>query len=71
MEGDLVEAGVVLEGVRVVDAFDRKIVLAAVHGIGGRSSQLLVGTCEVRESPEQAAVLAVLDATNRWYLQQH
>ena len=70
LERDLVEAGVVLEGVRVVDAFDRKIVLAAVHGVGGRSSQLLVGTCEVRESPEQAAVLAVLDATNRWYLQQ-
>jgi hypothetical protein len=70
LERDLEEAGVVLEGVRVVDAFDRKIVLAAVHGVGGRSSQLLVGTCEVRESPEQAAVLAVLDATNRWYLQQ-
>jgi hypothetical protein len=70
LERDLEEAGVVLEGVRVVDAFDRKIVLAAVHGVGSRSSQLLVGTCEVRESPEQAAVLAVLDATNRWYLQQ-
>lgn len=70
LERDLEDAGVVLEGVRVVDAFDRKIVLAAVHGVGGRSSQLLVGTCEVKESPEQAAVLAVLDATNRWYLQQ-
>jgi len=70
MEQELVDAGVVLEGVRVVDAFDRRIVLAAVHGVGGRSSQLLVGTCEVRESAEQAAVLAVLDATNRWYLMQ-
>lgn len=70
LERDLEEAGVVLEGVRVVDAFDRKIVLAAVHGVGGRSSQLLVGTCEVKESQETAAVLAVLDATNRWYLQQ-
>jgi hypothetical protein len=70
MELELVDAGVVLEGVRVVDAFDRRIVLAAVHGVGGRSSQLLVGTCEVRESAEQAAVLAVLDATNRWYLMQ-
>jgi len=70
LERELEDGGVVLEGVRVVDAFDRKIVLAAVHGVGGRSSQLLVGTCEVRESPEQAAVLAVLDATNRWYLQQ-
>lgn len=70
LERDLEDAGVVLEGVRIVDAFDRKIVLAAVHGVGGRSSQLLVGTCEVKESAEQAAVLAVLDATNRWYLQQ-
>jgi hypothetical protein len=70
MEQELVDAGVVLEGVRVVDAFDRRIVLAAVHGVGGRSSQLLVGTCEIRESAEQAAVLAVLDATNRWYLMQ-
>lgn len=70
MELELVEAGVVLEGVRVVDAFDRRIVMAAVHGVGGRSSQLLVGTCEIRESAEQAAVLAVLDATNRWYLLQ-
>jgi len=39
-------------------------------GGGGRNSQLLVGTAEVRESAEQAAVLAVLDATNRWYLLQ-
>ena len=70
MERELEESGVVLEGVRVVEAFDRKIVLAAVQGVSGRNSQLLVGTCEVKESAEQAAVLAVLDATNRWYLQQ-
>ena len=50
MEQELVDAGVVLEGVRVVDAFDRKICLAAVHGVGGRNSQLLVGTCEVGRS---------------------
>lgn len=70
MEEELVDAGVVLEGVRVVEAFDRKICLAAVHGVGGRSSYFLVGTCEVREGAEQAAVLAVLDATNRWFLMQ-
>jgi len=71
IEKDLVDSGVVLEGVRVVEAFDRKLVLAGVHGVGGRTSQLLVGTCEVKESPEQSAVLAVLDATNRWFLLQH
>jgi len=27
---------------------------------------MLTGTAEVRDSPEQAGVLAVLDATNRW-----
>ena len=70
IEQGLVDSGVVLEGVRVVEAFDRKLVLAGVHGVGGRSSQMLVGTCEMKESPEQAAVLAVLDATNRWYLLQ-
>ncbi|MEK6769946.1 MAG: hypothetical protein AABY85_13305 [Gemmatimonadota bacterium] len=70
MERELEEAGLVLEGVRVVDAFDRQIVLAGLHGVGGRVSQFLVGTCEVKQSAEQAAVLAVLDATNRWFLQQ-
>jgi hypothetical protein len=71
IEKGLVDSGVVLEGVRVVEAFDRKLVLAGVHGVEARTSQMLVGTCEIKENPEQAAVLAVLDATNRWYLLQH
>jgi len=33
-----------------------------------RETVLLTGTCEVKESPETACVLAVLDATNRWLL---
>lgn len=57
---------VALEGAQIVDAFDRKFVLVAVHGLGGREAQLLTGTCEIRESPERSSVLAVLDATNRW-----
>lgn len=55
-----------LEGVRVLSAFDREFVLAAVMARQGRESVLLTGVCEVRESAETAAVLAVLDATNRW-----
>lgn len=55
-----------LEGATVIDAFDRKFVMVAVHGLGGREAQLLTGTCEIREAPERSAVLAVLDATNRW-----
>jgi len=57
---------IALEGTQLIEAFDRKFVLAAVHGLGGREAQLLTGTCEIRESPERSAVLAVLDATNRW-----
>ena len=57
---------VALDGVKQVAAFDQEVVLAAVQGLGGRQPVLLVGTAVVRESVEMAAVLAVLDATNRW-----
>lgn len=57
---------IALEGAQFIEAFDREFVLVAVHGLGGREAQLLAGTCEIRESAERAAVLAVLDATNRW-----
>jgi hypothetical protein len=38
----------------------------AVQGLGGREAVLLMGTAEIKESAERAAVFAVLDATNRW-----
>lgn len=66
LEELLPDNSVALEGAQIVDAFDRKFVMVAVHGLGGREAQLLTGTCEIRESPERSAVLAVLDATNRW-----
>ncbi|MBI4420564.1 MAG: hypothetical protein HY560_07030 [Gemmatimonadetes bacterium] len=62
----LPDNSIALEGASIIDAFDRKFVLVAVHGLGGREAQLLTGTCEIRESAERSAVLAVLDATNRW-----
>src|SRR5437899_12901693 len=62
----LADNSVALEGTQIIDAFDRKFVLVAVHGLGGREAQLLTGTAEIRESAERSAVLAVLDATNRW-----
>lgn len=55
-----------LEGVRVVDAFERKYVFAGVTVRAGRQLRLLAGSCEMGDSAETAAVLAVLDATNRW-----
>jgi hypothetical protein len=63
-EGD--ERLVALEGYKVIDAFDREFVFVGVTSRSGRETVLMTGSAEVRESAEQAAVLAVLDATNRW-----
>lgn len=63
-EGD--ECALAFEGYKVVDAFDREWVLVGVTARHGREQSLATGSAEVRESPETASVLAVLDATNRW-----
>jgi hypothetical protein len=55
-----------LEGVQVVEAFGRRYVFAGVLVSEHRGTSLLTGTCELTDTPEQAAVLAVMDATNRW-----
>jgi hypothetical protein len=55
-----------LDGVRLIEAFDREFVFVGVTARLARTSALLTGSCEIRESPETASVLAVLDATNRW-----
>ena len=62
----LPDNSIALEGAQLIEAFDRRFVMVAVQGLGGREAMLLTGTCEVRESAERSAVLAVLDATNRW-----
>lgn len=66
LDSVLEKHSLILEGARVVSEMDRDVVLAVVRGAGGRESVLLTGTAEVRENAEQAAVLAVMDATNRW-----
>jgi hypothetical protein len=55
-----------LEGAKVISAFEREFVFAAVMARSGREQILLTGSAEIRDSAETAAVLAVLDATNRW-----
>jgi hypothetical protein len=58
--------GLALEGCKTIDAFDRQFVFVGITVRVGRDTMLLTGSAEVRESPETAGVLAVLDATNRW-----
>jgi len=55
-----------LEGCKTIEAFEHEFVFVGVTTRQGRDSSLMTGSAEVRESPETASVLAVLDATNRW-----
>lgn len=55
-----------LEGVKVVEAFDRKFILVAVHAMAGRDVRRLAGTTVTDESTDRAAILATLQATDRW-----
>src|SRR5262249_35579641 len=63
-EGDWWVAG--LEGCKFIDAFEHQFVFVGITIRFGRDSTLTTGTAEIRESPETAGALAVLDATNRW-----
>ncbi|WP_396201275.1 hypothetical protein [Gemmatimonas sp.] len=60
------ERSLALEGSTTIDAFDREFVFVSVAARVGREPVVLTGSCEVRDSAETSAVLAVLDATNRW-----
>ncbi len=55
-----------LEGCQAVGAFGHDFVFVGITARFERENVLLTGTAEVKESMETAAVLAVLDATNRW-----
>jgi len=59
-------ATLVVDGVTVVDALERRTVMAVVRGMSGRNSAVLTGMADAGDGLERAAVFAVLDATNRW-----
>lgn len=54
------------ENAAVVDAHGRSYVLVSAHGLVGRRTEPLTGVAWVQRSPEEAAVLAGLQAVNRW-----
>lgn len=66
MEAEGQDALLALDGAKRIAAFDREFVFVGVSARLSRASVLLTGSCEVKDSVETAAVLAVLDATNRW-----
>lgn len=56
----------VLDDVGLVQAHGRSFVLVAAHAIHGREPQPLTGVALLARAPEEAAILASLQAVNRW-----
>jgi hypothetical protein len=59
-------ATLALDGVKVVSAFDKEFVVVAVQAIAGRDARALVGAAVSAGLPDRAAIMATLQATDRW-----
>jgi hypothetical protein len=55
-----------LEGVTLVESHGNDYVLVAASAAVGRESLPLTGAASLHRSPDEAAILASLQATNRW-----
>ena len=55
-----------LDGIKLVSAFEREYALVAVHAMSGRTTTPLAGSAVVEGSPDQAVIMATLQATDRW-----
>ncbi len=55
-----------VEGVAEQEMFGKRFMVTLVHASAGRATLSLAGIAEVRDSVEEAVVLACLNATNRW-----
>ena len=63
------EITLALKGARVLRVFEGPIVVVGVYGMNGGTTTLL-GACIVENSVEQSAVLATLQAADRWLAYQ-
>ena len=55
-----------LQGVSKIESLGRSFVVAIVGAAEGRHGITLAGIAPITDSPEESAVLACLQATNRW-----
>ncbi|MGD8276945.1 MAG: hypothetical protein PVH00_02915 [Gemmatimonadota bacterium] len=60
------EDALTLEGATVVETHGKRFVLVAARAATGRDAPSLTGVAPLGRSPEEAAVLASLQAANRW-----
>jgi hypothetical protein len=57
--------GVGLEGTTVVETHGKAYVMVSARFVAGRNTRVLTGVAALQRSPEEAAILAALQATNR------
>jgi hypothetical protein len=57
--------GLGLEGTTIVETHGKSYVLVSARAVLGRTARILTGVALVQRSPEEAAILAALQATNR------
>jgi hypothetical protein len=60
------DADLALRDASLIQALAEEVVLVGVYGLGRGEVVTLIGASVVRDSVEHAAVLATLQATNRW-----
>ncbi len=66
-EGDTKKGvALALDGVKMVEAFDRNFAMVGVNAIHGREIVSLAGASAVEDTPDRAVILATLQATDRW-----
>jgi len=54
-----------LEGTAVIEAQGKTFVFVSARSVTGRVTRLLTGVCALKNSPEEAGIMAALQATNR------
>jgi hypothetical protein len=55
-----------LDGVKVVEAFDRRFCLVGVHALMGRDILSLAGAAVANDRLDASVIMATLQATDRW-----
>jgi len=54
-----------LDGTALVETHGKSFILVSARAVAGRTARILTGVAAVQRSPEEAAILAALQATNR------
>lgn len=64
--GHRVPVSLGLDGVKVVEAFDRRFCLVGVHALTGRDILSLAGASVANDRLDASVIMATLQATDRW-----